>query len=60
MQLILNHYGELSASHLETLTHQENPWKTTRGELEPSQKVIPMNKMTQYYGSLLQHTYTLI
>ncbi len=62
MELILNHYGELSASHLSDLTHKEQPWLNARGNLgtkERSQEVISMSSIINYYGDLLKHVLAL-
>jgi uncharacterized phage-associated protein len=31
-------YGDLTATQLERLSHTENPWKETRGDLDPSDR----------------------
>jgi len=45
-------YGQLSGSQLRTLTHREDPWKLTRGDLSPecrSDKVIKQDLMRDFY-----------
>ena len=44
-----------SADYLEKLTHRENPWKETRGDLPEyarSDKEITLNLMKEYYSSI--------
>ncbi len=53
---VVNKYGSLSAFELETLSHSEDPWKTTRGDLGPlsnSSKIISKELMKTYYSSLI-------
>lgn len=48
-------YGELSAKHLEQLTHQELPWQEARGNISPearSENEINPETMTYYYSKL--------
>ena len=52
---VMNIYGEHSADYLEKLTHRENPWKETRGDLPEyarSDKEITSNLMKEYYSSI--------
>jgi len=45
-------YGKFTGKYLEQLTHQEDPWKKTRGTLPPgmgSNRVIKKNLMKEYY-----------
>ena len=52
---VMNIYGEHSADYLEKLTHRENPWKETRGDLPEyarSDKEITLNLMKEYYSSI--------
>lgn len=52
---VLAIYGEWSAKHLETLTHQEVPWQQARGHLPAevqAQAVISKQSMQQYYRTL--------
>lgn len=54
-------YGSMTAIELERLTHQEDPWVQTRGDLPadaPSQREIPVPVMADYYARMareLQH-----
>lgn len=52
---VLRHYGEMTAQHLSDLTHLEDPWKNTRGDL-PSGAVcnreITLAAMAEYYSGL--------
>lgn len=53
---VLMFYGDKTPQWLSDLTHQERPWKETRGKLspgEPSEEVIPKELMQQYYGGLI-------
>ncbi|MCR1994610.1 DUF4065 domain-containing protein [Bacillus subtilis] len=48
-------YGEYSADDLEHLTHEEDPWKITRGGLAPeapSNEVIPEEIISMYYAKV--------
>ena len=50
-------YGEHSAKFLEKLTHSEDPWKITRGNLAPEQrcnKHISKTLMRNYYKQKLK------
>ncbi|WP_104932820.1 Panacea domain-containing protein [Paenibacillus larvae] len=50
-------YGRLDAKVLESLTHNEDPWKEARKDLDDniySNKVIDKNFMKSYYSSLLK------
>lgn len=52
LDAVYNTYGELSGDQLESLTHAEDPWKITRGNLKPWEtcnKSIPCELMTEYY-----------
>lgn len=52
---VLSHYGKQEAHYLSRLTHMESPWKSARGDLDPtdrSQTVISHADMAEYYGSL--------
>lgn len=52
---ILDFYGDKSAHWLSNLTHQEDPWKNARSDLqpgEPSSKVITTAAMVEYYSAL--------
>lgn len=50
-------YGQHSAKYLEGLTHSEEPWIVTRGDLAPeerSENIIPKTSMREYYSQLLE------
>ena len=49
---ISEEYFGLNAFELERLTHEEDPWKITRGDLPedaPSHKIIDKKLMSEYY-----------
>lgn len=55
MQAVIDYYGEKSPSYLSELTHKERPWLEARGNIplgEPSDNIISMESMQQYYGGL--------
>lgn len=52
-------YGKYDGNYLETLTHNELPWQEARKGLEtskPSQTVISVETMQEYYGRRLAET----
>lgn len=52
LDTVYDTYGELTGDQLERLTHSEEPWKKTRGTLEPWETctaVIPCTLMREYY-----------
>jgi uncharacterized phage-associated protein len=54
---ILEVYGAFTGLELERLTHQEEPWRATRGDLladEPCSREIPVSLMAEYYARQLQ------
>ncbi|KHD06141.1 hypothetical protein PN36_00930 [Candidatus Thiomargarita nelsonii] len=56
---ILNSYGDLSAKHLEELTHSETPWREARGNLPievSSTQNISKELMREYYQKLYEET----
>jgi len=56
---ILNSYGDLSAKHLEELTHSETPWREARGNLPievSSTQIISKELMREYYQKLYEET----
>ena len=58
MERVWSTYGEYSGYQLECLTHQEQPWIKARKDLPdlaPSNNIIPINDMGQYYYSLVSH-----
>ena len=53
---VLDAYGDLGATQLERLTHQERPWLEARVGLapdEPSRNPISMKSMKEFYSSLV-------
>ncbi len=57
LEEVWNTYGELSARHLQNLTHSELPWRNAREGLEPAEKsknVISLDDMQSYYGACLE------
>jgi uncharacterized phage-associated protein len=53
---VLKSYGQYTATQLERLTHQEDPWRMARMGLEPDQpsrKVITKDAMRNYYSKLV-------
>ena len=53
---VLEAYGDLGATQLERLTHQERPWLEARAGLapdEPSRNPISMKSMKEFYSSLV-------
>lgn len=54
---VLTYYGDKSAQWLSDLTHAEDPWRITRGDLPSraaSDSEITLEAMADYYGSLPQ------
>jgi uncharacterized phage-associated protein len=52
---ILDVYGDLTAHHLERLTHKEDPWKNARGDLPldaPCTNAISHEDMKDFYRRL--------
>lgn len=55
LEEVWNTYGELSASKLWQLSHQEYPWKASRAGVAPDEKTkeeIPFINLVSYYSSL--------
>ncbi|MBR1437892.1 MAG: DUF4065 domain-containing protein [Synergistaceae bacterium] len=55
IDIVLKDYGKMSPYELRELSHSEEPYKQTRGELADgaySDKVIPKSVMGEYYGGL--------
>lgn len=49
-------YENYSGYELELMTHNDEPWKKARGELqswEPSNSVISIDSIKEYYGSIV-------
>jgi uncharacterized phage-associated protein len=54
---VLDAYGSIQATRLESLTHREEPWRVARGDRpvdEPCNAVIDTEVMRRFYSSLLQ------
>lgn len=52
LEQIVDIYGDYSAKRLERMTHEEDPWRATRGNLGPEERCerpIPMSLMRDYY-----------
>ena len=50
-------YGKYDGDELESLTHEEDPWEKTRGDLapiEPSRKEINHKLMRNFYLELYE------
>lgn len=57
LNTVYNTYGDYSGEQLEALSHSEEPWKKTRGELKPWETctaVIPLDEMGAYYGKIYE------
>jgi uncharacterized phage-associated protein len=57
LESFLDVYGDLSAKHLEKMTHSEDPWRDARGALPPearTNKIIPKDHMRAYYSRLYE------
>lgn len=55
LDVIWKEYGKYTGTYLEQLTHQEKPWKKTRGDLQPGMscsKVIPKELIREFYQTL--------
>jgi uncharacterized phage-associated protein len=51
-------YGKCNARHLEELTHQEDPWKNSRGDLSPevgSSRIISKESMAIFYRTMFEN-----
>lgn len=52
-------YFPFGAYQLELMTHKEDPWIITRGEMSPDEKcssIIPKDLIQSYYGQKIQNT----
>lgn len=52
LQAVYNTYGRFTGDQLESLTHDEQPWKDARGTLEPWEScttAITTSSMREYY-----------
>ena len=55
LNVVWDEYGKFTGSYLEQLTHQEKPWRQTRGELDPGigcERIIPKELMKEFYSTL--------
>ncbi len=53
---VLVAYGDYDAEQLSQLTHREDPWMLTRGELDDSERshrMIPYKLLKGYYGQIV-------
>ena len=52
LEAVYDTYGDLTGDQLESLTHEEEPWRIARGDLkpwEPCQTPISCKSMREYY-----------
>ena len=52
IDIVLEHYGNMSAEEIVELTHKEDPWKNARGDLPEdaeSKAIITLESMKKYY-----------
>ena len=59
LESVYETYGEFDGDQLEFLIHNEDPWKITRGDLEPwipSTAIIPTELMGNYYRKKYQES----
>ena len=57
IEMILNVYGEFSATQLEQFSHDEAPWRTARGDLDPKESsgnLITHDSMKEYFSQKIQ------
>lgn len=60
MDSVFNVYGRYTADELESMTHQEEPWKNARQGCAPSaysRNPISMKDMRDYYGGRIVKKY---
>lgn len=53
IDLVINSFGKYSGKVLETITHNESPWKDARTDyepLQPSREIIDKNEIMKYFG----------
>ncbi|HEM3526234.1 TPA: SocA family protein [Streptococcus suis] len=58
LEVVINDYGDKEAFWLSELTHQERPWRETRGNTplgERSNAIISKELMQEYYSGLIGH-----
>ena len=61
LQAVMDNYGKFGAKFLEDMTHKEDPWKKTRGDLAPHarcSKPIPKALMRDFYGKKIKKTWS--
>lgn len=59
IDLVINSFGKYSGKVLETITHNESPWKDARSDynpLQPSREIIDKNEIMEYF-SLVANKY---
>jgi uncharacterized phage-associated protein len=59
IDLVINSFGKYSGKVLETITHNESPWKNARANydlLQPSRELIDKNEIMKYF-SLVANKY---
>ena len=52
IDLVINSFGKYSGKVLETITHNESPWKDARSDynpLQPSREIIDKNEIMEYF-----------
>lgn len=57
LEAVYSAYGQFTAKALETLTHQESPWRDARGDLPPEAKcdtAISKDAMKKFYRERLK------
>lgn len=53
IDLVINSFGKYSGKVLETITHNESPWKEARTDyepLQPSREIIDKNEIKKYFS----------
>lgn len=59
LNAVYNTYGSFSGDQLESLTHNEAPWKNARGNRKPWEtctESIPCDVMKEYYGKMYEQS----
>jgi uncharacterized phage-associated protein len=60
LQAVMDAYGKFEAKYLEDMTHQERPWKETRGNIPAHArctKSIPKELMRDFYGKKIKKSW---
>lgn len=55
IDLVVNSFGKYSGKVLETITHNESPWKEARTDyepLQPSREIIDKNEIKKYFSGV--------